>query len=125
VTLLDTEHGREFWGLKGLRTIALRDIGRKTVVAQYGGAFHGIMRDGIPKPTRPRTESLRLHQLVNGQSYNRSLDLSEFYDFSEPGTYRLQLEYFNCQIADASKGEWQGEFTSPVFEVVVEPKSGF
>ena len=38
-------------------------------------------------------------------------------DFSKPGTYRVQLLYYNERIADRNRGDWVGQFSSPVVEI--------
>ena len=54
--------------------------------------------------------------------YRRVLSLSKLYDFSRPGEYRVQLDYDSTKLGDRSLGHWVGEFSSPVFTIVVAPR---
>jgi hypothetical protein len=98
-TLLDTEKGHACWGVNRI----LPD-GTQQVVP-------------IAKGVGRNSPDVRSHRLTHRQSYRRSLDLSAMCDFSMPGTYRVQLLYDDGWIADVDRGDWQGNFRSPVFEV--------
>jgi hypothetical protein len=100
-TLLDTEHESACWGL------------------------HRILPDGtqqrvpIAKGLDRGSPEVKLHRLTHRQSYKRLVNLSAMCDFSKPGTYRVQLIYDDGWIADRFKGDWQGRFSSPMFEIKI------
>jgi len=100
-TLLDTDHGYACWGLCRILPDGTQ---QRVPVAK------GVDRE---------SPGLRSHRLTHRQSYKRSLDLSAMCDFSKPGTYRVQLLYDDGWLADRNKGDWQGHFRSPVFEIKI------
>jgi hypothetical protein len=126
-TLLDTEHGHLAWGLNRILPDGTREIIRTGSSSRAKDSRSEVFYDGTRQfsssttAVRPGPENLRLHRLTNGRSYKRSLNLSEFCDFSKPGRYRVQLDYDNRQIADRDRDEWVGSFTSRVFEINVVP----
>ncbi len=102
-TLLDTDHGHACWGLRRI----LPD-----------GTRHEV---AIARGLKRNSPEVISHCLAHRQSYGRSLDLSAMADFSRSGTYRVQLVYADGWLADRRKGDWVGEFRSPVFEIKVSP----
>jgi len=100
-TLLDTEHGHACWGL-----CRILPDGTQQVVP-------------IAKGVDRESPAVKLHRLTHRQSYHRSLDLSAMCDFSKPGTYRVQLFYDDGWIANRDKGDWQGSFRSPTFDIKI------
>ena len=53
--------------------------------------------------------------------YQRMLDIGSIYDFTQPGDYRVQIDYESTRRANRSKGEWVGSFSSPVFGIKIVP----
>jgi hypothetical protein len=123
-TLVDTQQAHIVWGLKRLLPDGTREV-VGVATSAFGAPY--TSPDGthviIParEVVRPGAADLTIHRLANGQSYERSLDLSSMCDFSKPGKYRVQLVYGNGAVADREKGEWVGTFTGPVFEINVSP----
>ena len=66
-TLLDTEHGHAFWGLRRILPDGTRQEERAV---------------GKAKPFDRTSPKVKLHRLGHRQSYERSLDLSAMADFS-------------------------------------------
>jgi hypothetical protein len=123
VTLVDTERGNAVWGLGRFLPDGSRDgvgpgVRRRVGDSRTTTSINGERRPApVGRGGRTAPGDLQRHRLSDGQSYKRSLVLSEMCDFSKPGRYRVQIEYDNGQAADDSKGEWVGRFTSRDFEV--------
>ncbi len=100
--LVDVENGYECWGLRRTSPNGKREDARAGV---------GADRD---------SHRVTAHRLTDGQSFDRSLDLSAFADFSARGIYHVQLIYYSGGVGHAEKGDWCGSFSSPVFDVKIE-----
>ena len=89
----------------------------------------GLNRDKVgynPSAQNAINEKLRRHedwqlvQVDESTPYRRTIALSTLYDFSNPGEYRVQLDFDNLSVGGADGVEWEGGFDSPVFTVIVK-----
>ena len=69
-------------------------------------------------------EAYKFYPLSAKESYRRSLDLAKFYDFSRPGTYRVQFVFdsspFTANYIGDNRGAWCGSFNGDEFEITIE-----
>lgn len=113
VELLDKEDEPNFWGIR----IISPDGFRKSVSARF---VESVNKAGDREEARSnirKSPFVKSFELSKDFSYKRKLNLSKLCDFSEIGTYKVQLLYDNSNIAYHDKGEWSGGFTGQVFEV--------
>lgn len=62
-------------------------------------------------------------EFSSAKPYQRMLDIGTLYEFSEPGDYRLQVDYDSTWLADREQGQWVGNFSSPVFSITIQPRN--
>lgn len=58
-------------------------------------------------------------ELSPSKEYHREIDLSQLFEFRDPGTYKVQLIFDNSWQSGPQASHWCGSFASSVFEVVV------
>jgi hypothetical protein len=109
-----------FWGLRvetpdGSR-VEKYPSGRSVVTTKGQTLPDGKSATTTSQPPR---RPYQVFTLSPSAPYERTLDLGRIHDFSNPGTYRVQVIYSSGAHLDREKGEWDGRFTSPVFTVVV------
>lgn len=63
---------------------------------------------------------LKLHPLAVDQTYSRNFDLSDWYDFPESGSYKVQLVYEGDMAKQIDDNAWSGGFGSEVFTVNIK-----
>ena len=107
IKFADQPDGTDFWGL--------RVESPHEQVAKYPP--DGPIVTGNHRATRIKYQ---LIDLSPSAPYERELDLGRFFDFSKPGEYRVQIIYDSSGHPDTDKDEWDGNFTSPVFTVVIQ-----
>lgn len=65
------------------------------------------------------SRTVQTHIIGGDRTFQRTIDLRDFGDFSELGIYRMRLSYDNGEAADRKNDEWIGGFTSPEFKVTI------
>jgi hypothetical protein len=116
----DQKVGLDCWKLR------LEHNGRRATMPQdnedpFGSATDdkGAKRMDI-KEKPAKDDDWKSIEVSASRPYQRTLALSKLYDFSDPGEYRVQLEYDNLDLDLGHPIVWRGCFTSPVFTVVVK-----
>jgi hypothetical protein len=116
----DQPDSTAFWGLR----VETPDGSR---VEKYPSSRSVVTTEVLTLPdgrretttSQPPRRPYRVFNLSPSSPYERTLDLGRFHDFSKPGAYRVQVIYSSGGHPDDEKGEWDGDFTSPVFTVVI------
>jgi len=109
---IDEEYG--FWGLRCIDPDGKRGKD-KTLSMRSRETAESLNERILASP------SLSVHPLCFGHPYARNLDLSKLFDFTKNGVYRVRLIYNSSgSVADGSRGEWRGLFSSQVFTVTIE-----
>lgn len=103
--LVDFNDGFEVWGAR-----------IKTPNTNY--IYSGMKRTQSGERLRMRKD-FKTIAINSDNPYRRTIDLGELFDFKEKGEYLVQLLYDSTDVADKSKGEWPGGFSSQPFQVVV------
>ncbi len=66
-----------------------------------------------------KSGGFQAHIVSLKQPYARTLNLAELADFSQPGTYKVQLCYDSDWLTDIGATGWGGTFLSDVFTVTI------
>lgn len=106
------------WGLN------VEFAGEKTAVSPAVSKMRRETRDQDALSRQLREDATyRFYPLSAMEPYRRSLDLAKFYDFSRPGTYRVQLVFdsspFAANYIGDNRGAWCGGFNGDEFIVTI------
>ena len=114
--LIDFGKSLDLWGLR-----VRSPDGKMSYVAPVASKviFEQKEREEMQRQYRERPD-IQSHQVSSKEPYERALDLSQLYDFSQAGTYKVQLVYDNMQVAERVKEEWCGSFSGRTFTVTIK-----
>jgi hypothetical protein len=115
ITIVDQKSGLDLWGLNvvdpdGKRTNVQPKISKSV--------YESIDQDSKRQQLR-ETAGLQAQEISQGKPYKRMIDLSQLYNFSVPGAYKVQLIYESVCLSDPVQGEWIGDFRGRVFTVTI------
>jgi hypothetical protein len=115
IILVDQKDGLGLWGLK-----VVSPDGKQTYIQPSisKSVYESKDRETIKQQLRG-TGGFQAHEIAYGKPYKRLIDLSQLYDFSGPGVYKVQIVYDSVWLADPDQDEWPGSFTGQVFTVTI------
>jgi len=119
VKLVDALNTAEFWGLQCLRPDGKRVYGLGQTNQVSEGNDSKKMKQRIDDDT-----GFGVFELSATHSYRRTVTLDKLADFSQPGTYRMRLEYTDQGWGwegETQNGIWGRNFYSPIFIVTINP----
>ena len=115
----DQPDGTDFWGLRVESAgdqIEKYPAGRRVVTTSFETTADGKT---VSSTHQPAAVKYRVVELSPSSPYARELDLGRFSDFSKLGEYRVQIIYDSGGHPEQDESVWDGDFTSPVFTVVI------
>ncbi len=122
----DQANGTDFWGLRVESVgdqIEKYPAGRRVVTTSFETTPDGKT---VSSTHQPPAVKYRVVDLSPSSPYAREIDLGRLSDFSKPGEYRVQIIYDSGGHPEQEESVWDGDFTSPVFTVVIreQPPAG-
>jgi hypothetical protein len=115
----DQPGGIDFWGLRvesrGEQTVKYPP-GRRSVTHTVGTTVDGKFTSTTYQAPAVKYQVFNLSPAL---PYEREIDLGRLFDFSKPGEYRVQLIYNSGGHPEGKNEVWDGDFTSPVFTIVI------
>jgi len=115
IILLDQKSGLDLWGMN-----VISPDGKRTHIQPRvsKSVYESKDRERTKQQLR-ETGGLQTQEITRDKPYKRTIDLSQLYDFSVPGAYKVQIVYESLWLEDPVQGEWLGSFSSQVFTVTI------
>jgi hypothetical protein len=113
--ILDLDDQVGFWGINRI----LPDGKKENIKAPISHSIDKSKNKKEAKAEYRKMPDLKAHTIGMTHSYKRSLNISDLCDFSQAGTYRVQLIYSSGWVADHTNDTWSGSFCGSVFIITI------